>query len=159
MRAEVKPVTFRVYPENRSLYAVINIWPTKTAMYRHRPLGRDYQATTKGVMVYDVPPAKSGKPTRKRGLFAEINFCRACLGIGVVSHEMTHAAFCWAERRGLPLETVYSAQNWKANRKRNSTMKLDSVEERFCYALGEMCRQFTQRCYDLGLYREVVQGR
>lgn len=146
-----KPITFRVHPENKSLYAVVNIWPSKRAMYAHKPINRNHLASCTGQDLLRVSP---NGDTRKLGLFAEVNFIRRALGIGVVSHEFTHAGFCWAERRGLPLEHIKQAAQLVGN-----VLADDSIEEQFCYAVGEMCRQFTQRCYDLGLYKETVVSR
>ena len=146
-----KLISFRVRPEDKSLYALINIWPTKRAMYEHKPLSRTHQALCMGVTIIDVSPKKSKKPNRKRGIFAELNFYRNGIGTEVISHEFTHAAFCWAERRKLDLSHVIGDHNWKV-RKRSQSMPSDSVEEQFCYALGRMCRQFVSKCYDLGLY-------
>ena len=150
--------TFRVYPEGRFLYAEVNIWPNKTAMYRYNPLNRNHSASCKGTVVYNVPSKKSGKPVRRDGIFAELNFHRNAIGVEVVAHEMTHATFCWAERVKLPLEKITDEQNWKTGRKKAQALKTDGPEERFCYALGIMTRQFTQKCYDLGFYKEVVQS-
>ena len=88
---------------------------------------------------------------RKSGLFAELIFHRNSLGMEVVTHEFTHAAFCWAERRGLDLSKILGKHNWKVH-KRGKAMARDGVEERFCYALGQMANQFTKKCCDIGLY-------
>lgn len=142
------PITFRIYPENKSLYATVNIWPSKAAMYRHRPLQRTHEASCTGQMAFY--PKRKGKQ-RKDGLFAELNFHRKSLGVGVVSHEITHAAFSWAERRRIPLAIEHTW--YDVNAKRKGVLSQDSPEERFCYALGEMVRQFTERCYKIGVYK------
>ena len=153
----MKPLhTFRVYPEGTFFYAVVNIWPSKAAMYQYIPLSRDYSATCKGVERITVYPKSENRRPRKLGQFAELNFHRRQLGIEVVSHEFTHAAFCLAERRKMDLGSIISDQNWRTDRKRNQRLNPDGVEERFCYALGRMVNQFTRKCYDLGLYEEVV---
>lgn len=159
MRAGAKLISFRIYPENRSLYAQVNIWPTKTAMYAHKPLGRNHEASCSGQQLIYVPPKSKDPKQRRRkiGLFAELNFYRARLGVEVISHEMTHAAFCWAERRRLNLANAIGEHNWQI-RKHDAVLDQDGTEERFCYALGQMVRQFTQKCYDLGLYKEVVES-
>lgn len=94
---------------------------------------------------------------RKTGLFAEANFNRKRIGIEIVSHELTHAAFAFAERRKLNLGEAVDKE-FRTNSSK-STMDIDGPEECFCYALGVMCRQFTQKCYDLGLYAEVVESK
>lgn len=94
---------------------------------------------------------------RKTGLFAEANFHRRRIGIEVITHELTHAVFAFADRRKLPLaETVN--KDWRTGTK-GQVMDQGGPEERFCYALGQMCRQFTQKCYDLGLYHDVVTSK
>lgn len=158
MKRKVKPISFRVYPEGSFLYCEVNIWPTRKAMHAHLPLGPKTVASCGGRECYVVQPKRKGKRQRvcKTGLFAEANFHRAQIGIEVVSHEFTHAAFAFADRRRLPLHQVMDKE-FKHGGKRN-TLDLDGPEERFCYALGQMCRQFTQKCYDLGLYEEVVKS-
>lgn len=121
-------ISFRVYPENRSLYAQVNIWHSKNSS----PLSRRHAASCWPCESYRVTPQNKA---RKQGLFAELTFYRERLGVGVISHEMTHAAVLWARRRGL-IDDVSE----------------NPAEERFASAVGEMCRQFTQRCYELGLF-------
>lgn len=154
---KVKPISFRVYPEGRFLYADVNIWPTKKAMQEHVKLpGRNYEASCGGREMYLVPPKGKGR-TRKTGLFAEANFHDRAIGVEVVSHEFTHAAFAFADRRKLNLSDVV-AKTW-SQEGRKSTLDLNSHEERFCYALGTMVRQFTQKCYDIGLYGDLVKSK
>lgn len=148
MKRKVQPITFRIYPDGTFLYVVINIWPTKKAMYAHGKAAHDYEAMCGGRAAYTVPP--KGKP-RKKGLFAEINFSRRALGIEVVSHEFTHAGFCWAERRGLDLNDAIGGREWVIGGEKMS-LDRNGVEERFCYVVGRLCRRFTQKCYDLGIY-------
>src|SRR6185369_4051321 len=156
---KAEPITFRVYPENGFLYAVVNIWPTKKAMYAHKPLQRNHEASCTGRKVINIRAKKRGKAQRSRlrGVFAEINFYKGALGIGCVSHDMTHAMFCWAERRNLRIDeaSLQKAASLRV-RKRNNVLPTDCIVERCCYALGEMCRQFTMKCYDLDLYNEFV---
>lgn len=87
---------------------------------------------------------------RKTGLFAEANFHRKEIGIEVISHEMTHATFAFADRRKLPLAETINKKFEKNGR--FNVLGLDSTEERFCYALGQMVRQFVNKCYETGLY-------
>lgn len=161
MRAKKKaePITFRLYPEGRFLYCEVNIWPTKKAMHQHLPLTGNTVASCGGRTSYIAEPKRKGRPQRlrKTGLFAEANFHRKQIGIEVVSHEMTHAAFAFADRRSLRLDQVLDKQYTKGGR--NNVMDLDGPEERFCYALGQMCRQFTQKCYDLGLYQDIASTK
>jgi hypothetical protein len=150
-KRHAKPITFRLYPEGTFLYAEINIWPNKKAMHAHARLpGHNYEACCGGRIAYQVP-AKGRM--RKTGLFAEANFNRNRLGIEIVSHELTHAAFAFAERRKIRLEQATDKSFSEGARL--AVMEHDGPEERFCYALGVMCRQFTQKCYELGLYEDL----
>lgn len=156
----VKPVTFRLYPEGSFLYCEVNIWPTKKAMYDYLPLNKKQEASCGGRELYIVSPKRRGRPqrVRKTGLFAEANFHQKRIGIEVVSHELTHAAFAFADRRNLDLGSTIGDHLWETSGT-NRVMDQDGPEERFCYALGQMCRQFTQKCYDMGLYEEVVTSK
>lgn len=147
-------ISFRLYPEGRFLYCHVNIWPTKKAMREYLPLGPRTMASCGGRECYDF---RKGKKPRKRGLFAEANFYRGAIGIEVVSHELTHGAFAFAGRRKLRLDQALDKRFEHGGR--NNTLDLDGPEERFCYALGQMCRQFTNKCYELGLYRDVVKSK
>lgn len=150
-KPKVKPeVQFRVYPDGRFLYAEVNIWPNKKSMYESGSIPKNYEARCGGRELYVIPPKGKGR-TRKAGLFAELHFHKRSLGIEVVSHEFTHAAFCWAERRQLNLNEAIQGKEWKIGGDKE-TLDQDGVEERFCYVLGRMCNQFTQKLYDLGLY-------
>lgn len=159
-RGKPKPIKFRVYPDGQFLYAEVFIWPTKKAMYATSPIPRNYEARCGGRELYVIPPKRKGRAqrVRKMGLFAELHFHKRALGIEVVSHEFTHAAFCWAERRKLDLNEAVSQHDWKIGGDKE-TLDQDGVEERFCYVLGRMCRQFTQKCYDVGLYEATVESK
>src|SRR5688572_8653492 len=123
-----QPITFRVYPDGTFLYAEVNIWPTKKAMYETSTIPRNYEARCGGREAYQVP-AKGRM--RKTGLFAELHFHKRALGIEVVSHEFTHAAFCWANRRQLDLNEAVN-HVWKKGGDKE-TLDRNGVEERFCY--------------------------
>lgn len=147
-RKSIKPISFRLYPEGSFLYCEVNIWPNKKTMQAHTKLpGHNYEACCGGREAYRIP-AKGRM--RRTGLFAEANFNRHRIGVEITSHELTHAAFAFAERRKLKLEDAVG----KSFHEGGSlvVMEHEGPEERFCYALGQMCRQFTQRCYDLGIY-------
>lgn len=146
-KAPLKPLaTFRLYPAGRYFYALVNIWPTKKAMYAHRPLQRDHDAACTGISSRTV---YTDGTSRKNGFFAELNFYKGYIGIGAVSHELTHAAFNWAERVGLCLNT----QTIKESNNSKGVLPEEHAEERFCYAIGDMVKQFTVKCYKLGLYK------
>lgn len=145
-RKKIKPITFRLYPEGSWLYAEVNIWPTKKAMYQHKPLRRNHEASCTSTTLIQFSESKR----RKLGLFAELNFYKRYLGMGCITHEITHAAFSWADRVKLPLNEI--SDNPLSQATTGSTLPQDGPEERFCYALGEMCKQFIDHAYRLGLY-------
>jgi len=143
-----KPISFRLYPEGSFLYCQVNIWPNKKAMHAHTRLpNHNYEACCGGREEYVV---RKKKRTRKTGLFAEANFNRHRVGVEIMSHELTHAAFAFAERRKLDLNEAIDKTYIENGAL--VAMQRDGPEERFCYALGQMCRQFTIKCYELGIY-------
>jgi hypothetical protein len=134
-----RPVVVRVYPvERERLYATCYVWPSRRAMYRHRPLDRNHEAATT-----EVDGWIAG---RRSPCFAELNFFRASLGVEVVTHEFGHAAHCWRRRKGIDVDSPAEG-----------TLEVDHPEELYCYALGRMVRQFYARVFALGL--EVERGR
>lgn len=149
---KIKPITFRVYPDGRWLYAEVNIWPTKKAMQDYKRCGRGYTAICTGMERINCRNGKS----RKLGQFCEINFYRNAIGSGVVAHEMGHAAFDYAARRKIPIEQIQQGnlKDWDSlwDGKPKRPIAAAGYEERLVYALGEMVRQFTQKCYDLKIY-------
>lgn len=68
-----------------------------------------------------------------------------------MSHEFTHAMFCFAERKRLDLDAAVHRE-WRVKGK-GRTLLRDGPEEECCYALGRMYRQFVDRCYKLGIYK------
>jgi len=135
-----RPVKFRLYPENRSLFCPVHVWPDKAAMlaYFRRDRGKrfaeahaDAAAVASGREVYRVLP---GKPMRKTGEFCEINCHRGELTEEIVSHEVAHAALRWRSRVGL---AVGRDDDFGGHE------DVSDAEERFCYALGRMVKQFT----------------
>lgn len=69
-----------------------------------------------------------------------IFFHRERLGMEVITHEATHAAVRWAERRGITI-----APDPKAGPATDN-------EERFCYAVGRIAKQIAGKCHELDLY-------
>jgi hypothetical protein len=146
-KPEPKPVTIRVYPENRSLYYTCYVWPSREAMHRHmRSEGRRPRRPSIGLVTgaycarhrrYRVYDDGSMRISPQIG---EVHFHRDQLDSETVTHEFTHAALGWAERVGCDPTGEGSEDYW------------NDPEERFCYALGEMVGQFTTRAYALGVY-------
>ena len=88
----------------------------------------------------------------KGGKFiGEIVFERSFLsrrGITVITHESAHAVLAWAERIGI----AKALGDHQPRRRKSTFMTRDSPEERFCYALGQTCRQIVQRCYEFKIF-------
>lgn len=148
-----KPLhTFRVYPEGTFHYAEVLVWPDQESMLKNGY--RTEEIADSNVEGYCVPTRKwkvsaNGK-CRKTGVFAQVNFFVGCLGMEVVTHEFTHAMFCWADRRELDLSKIpIQSGGWNDT----GTLPVDGVEERCCYALGKMAKQFVQKATKAGLYK------
>lgn len=144
-------LSFRVHPDSKFYYCEVNVWPSKKAMYAHLPLQRNHEAACGARESIDVFP--SGR-TRRTGLFAEANFYRKRLGVEIISHEFTHAAFAFAERKRWDLNAALNHDG-----QAGETMDRDGTEEMFCYALGRMVRQFTAKLYEQGFYGDVVAAK
>ena len=151
----MKPLaTFRLYPDGNYFYAVINIWATKKEMQDHVKCGRGYMAIC--TPLERILPLPSGG-FRKLGQFCEINFFKGALGVGVISHEMGHAAFCWAGRKRISIPQILdqNTQSYQSMWERTDTATRQSPnnpEERVVYVLGELCRKFVLKGLKLGLY-------
>jgi hypothetical protein len=141
------PLKIRVYPEDGALYATAYIWPTKRAMraYARRTWGmRDrFGAYCQSFTKLKVLP--TGR-TRTSPQFAELHFARTQMGSETVAHEFTHAAWAWARRVGWTADMDALAVGQMLGRYETGS------EERFCYALGAMVRQFVERAYKAGAY-------
>jgi hypothetical protein len=145
-RRRVEPISFRVYPENKSLYFVINVWPSRRAMHRHSPEFKS-QSEPESIValctIYERHKLRDGR-WHKRPECGRVNFYRQALGVGVVAHEFMHAAFGWARRVGLNTNAIFD--------KTDKAVNVHADEERLCHAHQEMVRQFVERAYTLGLY-------
>lgn len=120
---------FRIYPENKSLYFLVNIYLTKKAMHAAiRLLGVSKKEVRRTLQAGVVP--LDGK---KLPICGMVFFHRKMLGVSTTSHEVAHAALTWARRTGL---------------------NLSKEEERFCAVTGELNRQLVNKCYDLNIYEE-----
>ena len=138
----------RVYPErNSSLFARVVIWRTFKEFWAARPdLRRKARGSCTGHNWYRFRHGKK----RKQPIFCSVNLCLKQMGAGTTAHEFTHAAIQWANRVGLDPTGIFE-ETWlpMGEHARGSN---DCDEERFCHALGEMYRQFNDRCYRDGIY-------
>lgn len=149
------PVKIRVYPENRALFATVYVWPTKKAMRQHAR--RVWQARDRFgayCQTFRKVRVRADGRTQTSPEFAEVHFAVSQLGSETVTHEFTHAAWGWARRVGWEPEAE-GEMHPMAGRFEMAN------EERFCYALGAMVRQFIDRAYTLGLYepKDERKGR
>lgn len=131
----VKPVTFRLRPENRSLYCVVHVWPTRSAMMAHlrRIYGKNVAASLEATSAVcngiTAGRYRHGR-RRTRGIFAEIECHRERFNSEILVHETTHAAMRWAKRIGLDT-------TWQ-----NDGVDVSPDEERFASGTGRMAAQF-----------------
>lgn len=140
----MKPVLrFRVRPENRSLYAVVNVWASKGEMiayfrcspkYDHRSRSERQKLGETGAMfsAYSLLRFRGGFQ-ETMPIFGEFNFHTGLLNAEVVAHEAGHAALAFAKRVKLDLDDEGDGR-W-----------VSRDEERFCYALGQMVNQISIR--------------
>jgi len=138
----VTPWVCRLYPEpNSRLYVRVQVWPTHKALLaylntetrgRSGQRGGHYGRRVQGFCArYASSAYRKGKSRRRSACVAEVNLWRGRLGIGVIAHELLHAAIAWADRIHIDCGVL------------NSPSGVTPTEERICYAHGELCRQFT----------------
>ena len=130
---------FRVYPDKKTLFFMVYVWPTKKAMHYHvgmaSEIKKDFLAIVCSNETIKFP--KHG-PRRKRPLLGQIHFYEDSLRMGIICHEAGHAALAWAERMGIDCKE-------KSQDQRNAS----HGEEQFCWALGNIARQIVIRTKDL----------
>lgn len=134
------PLTvFRVYPEKKALYFTVKVWRTLKDLRAANP----GNSRALGLCM----PWRRLHPSKDRVLpeMGEVHFCKPHLGVGIVSHEFTHAAIGWAARKRI------SPEFKDVDVGRFQVIPNDDDEEKFCRALGWMVAQ----CVDQ-LYRKKV---
>lgn len=130
------PETFRVRSSRRSrLYFVVHVAPTPAAM---RVVMRRHAGGCHPRQLACVMGASS---KMMPGLVGLIFFTQSCLGVGIVAHEMAHAAFRYCERRGL--RVTY----WQKSHSRH----VGQSEEVFCAIVEHLNRDFWNRAYRAGI--------
>lgn len=139
---------FRIYPErDRFRYYTVFVFDSRRAMYtffreqvdilnkdgsRQCDEECDFAALATTWTHFHIN-ADGSEVEDKRDI-GQIIMHRNRVRIGVVSHEMTHAALFWADREGLdPHEVMGDSRDHQG------------AHERFCYAQGELVRQFWLR--------------
>lgn len=95
------PISFRVYPENKSLFYKTHIFDTKKEMRKylkkHHP-NRNHNNTAGYCISYDTVTYASGKAVKSRRV-GEIFYNKELLGSGVCSHECDHATTYYLGRK------------------------------------------------------------
>lgn len=98
---------------------------------------------TKGLIAFCrkfIPIARAGKAPGK--LMAELYFAKNHMGVGTITHEVTHAAFWWAYRNGWrAMQTSYTTSNM------THPSAADTREEQMATMIGELTRQITLELY------------
>lgn len=143
------PIKFRVRPE-KSLYFVVQIWPTKKAMHDyhkidrhgHRRLGKHCVGCFCGTERYRF---EKGKPQYKSPFMGDIHLIEGRLHYDTVCHEILHAAFHWAHRAKGMLDVVADPE----------ASHVTEEEERFCYGYTKMFEQLTRKLHKLGYWHTV----
>lgn len=131
-----KPIKrFRLYPERRSLYFVVNIWSTRQHM-RDAVADLEVEAMCSSEFIIRVYP--DGRE-RLMPHLGRIDFHAGALEPEVVAHELLHAVFRWAERISLEFHLYPEPGNMDAM----------CPEERLCYAHTSMMRAFLYRTQGL----------
>ena len=97
----------------------------------------DFDAITCSWTIQAIRPDGTEKKKPHMGV---ILFYRQRLGVGIVSHEMTHAAIRWGYRVGLRLDEAEDADGAR--------------EERVAWVQGYLVTQFWRAFYRLRLGRE-----
>ena len=133
---------FRVYPENRSLYWTVRVFPTLLAMRRaharYRGVvnkriddGSKLGAARKAkglVAATTMVSFRKGRHARTQMSMGEVFLCKKYLGGGLVAHEATHAARYYFSRLKVPIEP-------------------ESMDERLAHVVGNIVAQIGQRVW------------
>lgn len=131
-------IKFRLYPENRSLYFEVRIYPTKKQM--QKDAGRkDFAAICQP---FKQISCKNGK-YKTLPICGVIRFWQKDMGVGTISHELLHAVLDWGRRVKIINEEFLTNCNDTNN----------DLEERLCHVYGEMVRQFVNQCYKRKIYK------
>lgn len=145
-----KVISFRVHPEkNKRLFYKVFIFPDKKTMYAFCDLQdklglleyqdkRDNHTAHNFVAICaswdQTKVGPRGGKSRGRSI-GQVLFAEPYVKNWIVSHEMTHAAIRWAEKKRIPAEGLYAHGR---------------QHEEVCRAQGDMVRQFWS-----GLYRRL----
>lgn len=144
---------FRVWPGSKhGLYFTVRVFAYRTQMMRaavddecFRP-SREDRRTLGCFQSYRLE-----RPGEKRIVvahdFGTMYLCRKELGSGVIAHECSHAVAAWWSRRHdnlIVLSVAAEANN-----------KVTSLEEEWCYAMGDVMGQVVDGLYETGVYDDT----
>lgn len=136
-------VKYRISCENKSLYFTVCVWRTLREFRLSNPGNSHALGLCRSHMRMRI---YKSRPDRLLPECGELHFAQYHLRIGIITHEFTHAAIEWAARTGVIPDFS------KLNRDQHCTLRRHSNEERFCYVLGNMVKEFIRRCYDDGVF-------
>lgn len=139
----ITPWVCRLYPEQGStLYARVQVWPTKQSFLDHMNAhytsfgNRGFGKRCDGACGrYHSTSFKSGR-ARRSPCFAVVNLWQGCLTMRVVTHELFHATMAWAHRVGFSFDPIMAS------------LDVTQHEERITYVHGELCREFMCKASD-----------
>lgn len=131
------PITrFRLHPNRGRCYLDVRVWNSASDL--RKATGVKCCGLVRPFEVLNIK--LNGKTTRK-SIVGEIHLCKGALGIGVVSHEMTHAGLAYLDHRGIKLTRDDKNSRW-----------VHDSEEQLAYVVGNLVRLFTIKAYALGIY-------
>lgn len=137
---KIKPAfRFRLHPNCGRCYFDVLVWNSAHDLRKATKAGKSKCfGMVRSFEVLDIQ--RNGKTSRK-SIVGEIHLCKGALGIGVVSHEMTHAGLAYLKHRGIKLQCDNPNSRW-----------VHGSEEQLAHVVGNLVRLFTLKAYAIGLY-------
>lgn len=127
--------SFRIKPEpDRTMFYRVKVFASEKSMKAYVK-SRDFKASFgRNGIAMTSSWRVAGPNGRLSPELGEIVIPARWLTTEVVSHEVGHAACYWARQLGIDPLAV-------------PTASVECDQERFCYGLGKMVRQFVNACY------------
>ena len=146
MRTTVPPITFRVCarPSSRCWFAV-HVADSLTEMRRTM---RQHAGWAHRRQLAAVDSVRTTDP-RLKGLIGIVYLSRRHLGVGLVAHELTHAALRYCEH----VRVNVRHWEWRLQRANLTATTTTTVpaEELLCSVVEHLNRQFWKRAYRAGV--------
>lgn len=136
-RSQLEVLTFKVFvePPKRGAYYIVRVYRSNWKM--NKALRHDFGFKNKCIArCVSYTNERDGRLTNEVGT---IYFSIENIGVGVISHECLHALFYWAGQH----ETIASISFGSLPK---------DIDERLCYAHGEMVRTICNRFIKEKLY-------